>query len=115
MEASKLSGRGRGWIAPPGLWVPLGVHWPNYYARESSVVIWKRLLAWTLLVLAVALLLGITAFGVICIGAGLGTIDSGGIVMIFMGALLLVLPGSAVWFCVSRWRANGSLRTSPQE
>src|SRR5580693_7976315 len=115
MDTAMVCRRGRGMIAPPGLWVSLAVHWANYCARESSVTIWKRSLGWLLLVLSAAFLLGAGALGVIFIGAGIGTIDSGGIVMIFFGAVLFVLPGFAVWSCVRRWRSTGSLRTSLQE
>lgn len=115
MDATNICRRDSRAIAPPWLWVRLALNWANFKARDSDAMIWKRLLAWTLLVLSAAFLLGVTAYGVIFIGAGLFTIDSGGIVMIFFGAVLFVFPCRAVWFCVKRWRTVGSLRTSPQE
>jgi hypothetical protein len=100
---------------PPWSWVLFAVKWANYSALEPAVPLWQRSVGWMLLGIAVAVLLGLTGFGVICLGAGFGTIGSGGLPIVGIGVLMFVFPGQAVWFCIRRKRESGSIRVSREE
>ena len=102
-------------LTPPWSWVMYAVKWSVFSAMEPAAPIWQRVAGWALLVIFVALLLGITGMGVVFIGAGLGTMGSGGLIMVGFGALLFVFPAQAVRWCVRRKRMTGSLRVSREE
>jgi hypothetical protein len=101
--------------APPWGWILFAVHWANYSARDAKAPLPKRALGWTLLILFIAALLGLTGLGVIFIGAGIGTIHSLGLIMVFVGALILLFPALAARSLRRRVRRTGSWRTSQDE
>ena len=100
---------------PPWSFILFAVHWSNFTARDERTPAWKRAVGWTLLVLFGATLLGMAAFGVIFIGAGLDTFLSLGWMMMVFGLMLWVVPVQAVRACLRRRRETGSLRTSEDE
>jgi ABC-type multidrug transport system fused ATPase/permease subunit len=101
--------------APPWGWILFAVHWANYAARDPDAPLAKRVLGWTMLVLVIAALLGVTGLGVIFIGAGIDTIHSVGPIMVIVGALILLFPALAARSLRRRVRSTGSWRTSQDE
>jgi hypothetical protein len=100
---------------PPWSWIQFAANWANYSAMESSLPLWRRATGWILLVAFAALVLAVSAFGVIAMGAGLDTIHSGGLMMVGIGALVLLIPGMIGWSLVRRFRRTGSIHVTQEE
>jgi len=50
-------------------WMMFSLCWAGYFAWQQNAALWKRTLAWTVIVLHAAFVLSLAGFGVLCIGA----------------------------------------------
>ena len=100
---------------PTWLMLQLCVLWCNHWAREQSAPVWKRVAGVIGLTLMLLLIVILSALGVVFIGAGLGTLQTMGLVMVIFGLLLLLFPYFFIRQCVRRKRETGNLRTTAHE
>ena len=113
---STLSGtRPTGWRqATPWSWFNYRFRWAGYAAFEGTCPVWQRLVAWMLLSVSGALLLGVTASGIRLILIGLSTWHTGGPIPVLMGVAILASPALAVRAMLRQSRA-GKLRATVAE
>lgn len=89
------------------------IKWSGYAAMQPTCPTWQRAAAWLVIILCGAAILALTGFGIVMIGAGLGTMPSGlGIVAIGLAAL--IWPFIAVRSLVRGIRA-GKVGTTREE
>ena len=102
------STRPRGWRqASPWTWARFAFAWAGFVAFDRRSARWKRASGWMLLAAYAAVLAMFTWFSLLCIGAGVSTVASGGYLLLLLGAGLLVWPGLTVRGLIRRMRAGG--------
>ncbi|HXE07954.1 MAG TPA: hypothetical protein VN612_08665 [Acidobacteriaceae bacterium] len=99
-------------------WAPwrYALAWAGYTAFAPACGWWQRAAAWTVLAGEALVMLAVTAFGVIAIGASFDPSVTGvsKILVAGLGLLLFFLPGKAVIALVKRERA-GQMRVSRED
>jgi hypothetical protein len=109
------SGAARGCGVKQHTWTKLLRAWATCTAMDKTRSTPQRAAAWAVLAAYVAAMLGLTAIGVICIGAGLPDDKSSATpLMIGVGLLVLLVPAMAVRGLVKGIRA-GTLGTTREE
>jgi hypothetical protein len=100
---------------PSQPWIKFALCWAGYFAWKNNAGLWKRTLAWTLIVLYAASVLGLIGFGVLCIGASSADGVRQPLVLILFGLAFLIYPAVAIRSWIRRFRTTGSLRVSEEE
>lgn len=77
-------------------WSTYVLGWGSYSAMDPTAPLWRRIAGWAVLAGAVLIVLGVTVCGVFAFVAGVSTIQTGGLVMMFLGVVLLIFPAMAV-------------------
>jgi hypothetical protein len=87
-------------------WITYIVKWASYAALAPERTPLQRVAAWLVLAIYAIALLALTALGVIFIGAGVGTLATGGLVMAGLGLVILIFPAMAVRSLIRGIRAR---------
>jgi hypothetical protein len=101
--------RSRTTQSPPWSWFGYAADWANHSAFNAALPLWRRIAGWTLLIAFAAILLACTGVSILFIGAGLDTVRTGGLIMIFFGLVLLLYPILAARSYFRRWRNTGTV------
>lgn len=98
-------------------WIKSALSWAGYIAWEQRAGLWKRTLAWTVIVLYAAYVLGWIGFGLLCIGASFA--DSNTVrqqfLWVLLGLAFLIYPALVIRSYLRRIQATGNLLVSKEE
>lgn len=98
-------------------WIKSALSWAGYMALKQRAGLWKRTLAWTVIVLYAAYVLAWIGFGLLCIGASFADDNTARqqFLWILLGLAFLIYPALVIRSYLRRIQATGNLLVSKEE